>query len=286
MSHVEWEWDLSLYAGSAAYYVQGRVAYTQALIDRLVAELALDGSGRLLDVGCGPGSLTLLLAPWFEQATGLDADAEMLAEGERQAGLAGITNVDWIAARAEDLPPDLGPFQVATLAQSFHWMDRARVAALIHRALATDGFLVHLHATTHEGVDTDAPTPYPRPPRREIDALVKRFLGPRRRAGQGTLPPTPTSETELGTVEGTIYETAGFIDPTRIEVPGQMVVRSADQIVASMFSLSSAAPHLFGDQRQGFEAALRDLLAEASPTGQFSEQMRETAIDVWRRTGP
>jgi uncharacterized membrane protein len=90
----------------------------------------------------------------------------------------------------------------------------------------------------------------------------------------------------LGTVEGTIYETAGFIDPTRIEVPGQMVVRSADQIVASMFSLSSAAPHLFGDQRQGFEAALRDLLAEASPTGQFSEQMRETAIDVWRRTGP
>jgi hypothetical protein len=64
-----------------------------------------------------------------------------------------------------------------------------------------------------------------------------------------------------------------------------MVVRSADEIVASVFSLSGAAPHLFGDRRQVFEAALRDLLAEVSPEGQFSEQMRETAIDVWRRSG-
>jgi hypothetical protein len=210
----------------------------------------------------------------------------MLAEGERQAGLAGITNVDWILARAEALPPDLGRFRVATLAQSFHWMDRARVAGLVNRALAADGFLVHLHATTHEGVDTDRPMPYPRPPRREIDALVKRFLGPRRRAGQGTLPPDSISEADRGTIEAKIYQAAGFIDPTRIEVPGRMVVRGADEIVASVFSLSYAAPHLFGDRRQVFEAALRDLLAEANPEGQFSEQMRETAIDVWRRIGP
>ncbi len=287
VSDVAWEWDPSLYAGSAAYYVQGRVAYTQQLVDCLVAELSLDGSGRLLDVGCGPGSLTLLLAPWFEHATGLDADAEMLAEGERQAGLAGVTNVDWLAARAEDLPPDLGPFRVVTLAQSFHWMDRARVARLVYGALASDGFLVHLHATTHQGVDTDGPMPYPRPPRSEIDGLVKRFLGPRRRAGQGRLPPISASEAaDTGTVEAEIYQAAGFIDPTRIQVPGPLVVRSADEIVASVFSLSYAAPHLFGDRRQVFEAALRDLLAEVNPEGRFSEQMRETAIDVWRRNRP
>jgi len=87
------------------------------------------------------------------------------------------------------------------------------------------------------------------------------------------------------TFTGTIYRAAGFIDPTRIEVPGRMVVRSADEIVASVFSLSSAAPHLFGDRRQVFEAAVRDLLAEVSSDGQFSEQMRESAIDVWRRAG-
>jgi ubiquinone/menaquinone biosynthesis C-methylase UbiE len=128
VSDLGWDWDPSLYAGSAAYYVQGRVPYPRELVDALVAELALDGSGRLLDVGCGPGSLTLLLAPWFEQAIGLDADAEMLAEAARQAAAAGISNVDWVGLRAEDLSSDFGPFRAVTLAQSFHWMNRALVA--------------------------------------------------------------------------------------------------------------------------------------------------------------
>jgi hypothetical protein len=136
-----------------------------------------------------------------------------------------------------DLPPDLGPFRVATLAQSCHWMDRARVAGRVHRALATDGFLVHLHATTHEGVDNDGPMPYPRLPRPEIDGLVKRFLGPRRRAGQGTLPHISISEPDRGTIEAKIYQAAGFLGPTRIEVPGPMVVRSADEVVASVLAV-------------------------------------------------
>jgi trans-aconitate methyltransferase len=69
----------SLYAGSAHYYAVGRVSYPTALAEALAAALGLEGAGRLLDVGCGPGNFTLLLAPWFEQATGVDADREMLA---------------------------------------------------------------------------------------------------------------------------------------------------------------------------------------------------------------
>jgi SAM-dependent methyltransferase len=279
-----WEWDPSLYAGSAAYS-RGRVPYPRELVHAVVTELGLDGSGRLLDVGCGPGSLTLLLAPWFERATGLDADAEMLAEGARQAEVAGIRNADWLQLRAEDLPPDLGPFRAVTLAQSFHWMDRPRVARLLRGALASDGALVHLHATTHQGMDGDLPLPHPRPPRREIDGLVTRFLGPGRRAGQGTLPDISLSEPDTGSVEAEIYRAAGFTAPTRIEIPDAVVVRSSDDVVASVFSLSSAAPHLFGDRAQEFETALRELLAEVSPEGRFSEQMRETTIDVWRPDG-
>jgi SAM-dependent methyltransferase len=286
VSDLGWEWDPSLYTGSAAYYVQGRVSYPPDLVEALVAELSLDGTGRLLDVGCGPGSLVLLLAPWFEQATGLDADAQMLAEAARQAVVRGITNVDWVNLRAEDLPPGLGPFRAVTLAQSFHWMDRALVARLLHGLLADDGVLVHVHATTHQGVDGDRTLAHPRPPRGEIGDLVKRFLGPDRRAGQGSLPDVlpdaASSEGERGRLEAEVYRAAGFSDPTRIDVPGRVVVRSADDVVASVFSLSSAAPHLFGQRTDEFEAALRDLLGKVSPDGRFSEQMREIAVDVWR----
>ncbi len=42
MTEAGWVWDPSLYSGSAAYYVQGRVPYTDELVDGLVAELGLD----------------------------------------------------------------------------------------------------------------------------------------------------------------------------------------------------------------------------------------------------
>ena len=58
--------------------------------------------------------------------------------------------------------------------------------------------------------------------------------------------------------------------------------RRGHQIVASVLSLSYAAPHLFGDRLDEFEAALRALLAEASPDGLFSEEMREIVADAWR----
>jgi SAM-dependent methyltransferase len=282
MRETGWEWDPSLYAGSAAYYVRGRVAYPQELADRLADELGLDGTGWLLDVGCGPGSLTLLLAPLFERATGLDADSDMLAEGARQAAAAAITNIEWVASRAEDLPAHAGPFRVASLAQSFHWMDRDRVARILRGVLDDAGALVHVNASTHQGVDTDADLPHPRPPREAIDGLIKGILGPQRRAGRSTLPQLPRDEAAMGQQEAAIYTSAGFTGPTRIEVPGAVVVRSVDDVVASVFSLSSAAPHLFGDRVALFEAELRELLAQASPEGWFSEQMREIAVDVWR----
>jgi cyclopropane fatty-acyl-phospholipid synthase-like methyltransferase len=79
-----------LYAGSARFYAVGRVGYPAEIADVLADALQLDGSGRLLDVGCGPGSLTLLLAPHFAEAIGLDADADMLAEAARLAARTGV----------------------------------------------------------------------------------------------------------------------------------------------------------------------------------------------------
>jgi hypothetical protein len=43
----DWQWDPSLYAGSAEHYAVGRMAYPAALADAVRDELGLDGTGRL-----------------------------------------------------------------------------------------------------------------------------------------------------------------------------------------------------------------------------------------------
>ena len=202
-----WAWDPSLYAGSARFYAAGRVGYPVEVADALVAALELDGSGRLLDVGCGPGSLTLLLAPYFTEATGIDADADMLIEAARLAEERGVRNVEWRRLRGEELPADLPPARLVTFAQSFHWLDRRRVAAAVRTLLVPNGAVVHAHATTHQGVDTDLQLPHPQPPRADITQLVQRYLGPQRRAGQGVLTAGTAED------EDAIYRAAGFIGP-------------------------------------------------------------------------
>ena len=122
-----------IYRGAAAHYRNGRPGYSPQLEAVLTEELDLDGSGKLLDVGCGPGILTVRLAHLFEEAVGLDPDSAMLAEGRRVAEERGITNIRWVQALAEDLPGAApGPYRLTTFGTSFHWTDEARVADAVY----------------------------------------------------------------------------------------------------------------------------------------------------------
>ena len=290
---ARWSWDPSLYAGSAAYYAVGRVPYPAGLVEALAAAVPLDGTGTLLDVGCGPGSLTLLLAPHVGSAIGVDADPDMLTEADRLAAERGIGNVSWRQLRAEELPADLTtPMRLITLAQSFHWMDRPLVAAVLRGMLDSGGTLVHVSATTHWGTaaagsgwsspastrDNSAQSPEltgNAPPWRAVEGLVTAYLGPGRRAGQGVCSVGPHGE-------DAIYRAAGFTGPERIEIPGWTVERTTAQIAAAVYSLSWAAPHLFGARLAEFDDELRRLLDRASSDGRFIEQMRPIALDIWR----
>lgn len=256
-----WRWDETLYRGSAPYYARGRLPYPQALVDAIRDELSLDGSGRLLDVGCGPGSLTALLAPFFTETVGIDADAAMVREAERA-----VAGARFVQLRAEQLPAGLGTFRVVTAAQSFHWL-KPSVAHTLHELLEPGGSFVHIGATTHEG-DGNVP-------RDEIAGLVRRYLGEERRAGAGVLPGgTRGDEREL-------LESYGFSNRRALEVArGEVFERSDDDVVASVFSLSSAAPHLFGDRLADFERDLRALLRGRGP---FTERARDVTATVWDR---
>ena len=274
-----WEWDETLYRGSAPYYVQGRPPYAPTLTAQLKEHLALDGGGRLLDVGCGPGVLTLLLAPCVAEAVGVDPDAGMLAEAAQRAETMGVRNVRWIQARGEDLPAGLGRFDMATFGQSFHWMDRQQVAATVFRMLHPGGAFVHV-ADWKEPPAATGDLPHPPPPYTAIRGLIQEWLGPIPRAGQGEL--------RYGTPgdEETVLAATGFAGPERLRLPGGgLWLRREDDIVAWVWSLAGSAPHLFGGRRDVFEAELRAVLGSASPTGMFAEWLPDTDVRVWRTPG-
>jgi SAM-dependent methyltransferase len=269
-------WDPTLFAGSARFYSRGRVAYPPGLSEAMIAGLALDGSGRLLDVGCGPGSIGLMLAPHYAEVVGVDADAAMIAEATRLAKASAVHNTTWRNLRAEDLPAGLGRFRTAVFAQSLHWMDRHRVARSVHDMLDTDGAVVHVHATTHRGENDNEGLACPQPPCAAITRLVQRYLGAGRRAGQRTLSAGTPGD------EDSVYRAAGLIGPERLTIPPWTVDRSVDDVAASIYSLSSSAPHLFGKQFSAFDVELRRLLNEASNGRAFSERMSPVVLDIWR----
>ncbi|WP_042382118.1 class I SAM-dependent methyltransferase [Streptacidiphilus melanogenes] len=278
MAIGDWQWDETLFAGAAPYYRRGRLPYAPGLTRALGDVLALDGRGRLLDVGCGPGTLALDLAHLFADVVGVDPDPGMLSEAERLAREAGVSaRTRWIRARAEELPAGLGIFDVVTFGQSFHWMDQERVAAHVLDLLRPGGAFVHVADLKREN-RSGGGLPYPPVPHAAVDALVRRYLGPVRRAGRGTLPHgTPGGEAE-------VIGRVGFAGPQRLVVAGgQVLERSSDDVVAQVFSLSSSAPHLFGPRRAAFEADLRVLLAQASPNGRFSARQPGTEVRVWRK---
>lgn len=266
----------SLYAGSAAHYARGRVAYSDALVTELVRAVPLEGTAVLLDVGCGPGSLTLLLAPHVARVVGVDADREMVAEAARAARRLAIDNAEWRHLRAEELPADLPRPDVVTFAQSFHWVDRPRVAAAVRSMLRPGGVVVHVGAVTHAGVDDGRELSHPRPPRAAIESLLARHLGGRR---------GPRADVLAGRTAGDeddVFRAAGFHAVQRIEVPGRVVDRNVDELVASVYSLSTSTPRLFGDGLAAFDAELRQVLAETGDGGWFSEAMRPTTLTLWR----
>lgn len=281
---TDWEWDDTLFKGSAAYYQQGRLPYAPGLADAVAEALKLPADdSRLLDIGCGPGTVALILAPLFGEVIGVDPDADMIAEAGRLAAQAGVeAKCRWLCLLAEDLPGEHlpsgpGTFTAVAFGNSFHWMDQAKVAATVRDLLVPGGAVLHVSDLKSETPSTEG-LPHPATPRPAIEALIKQHLGPVRRAGQHTLP----NGTAGGEAE--VLARAGFAGPEqRVVAGGEVLVREVDDLVAHTFSLSYAAPHLFGERLVEFEADLRALLLEVSPSGQFSERLPSTELRIWRK---
>lgn len=100
-------------ANSAAY-----------LIDRLRP------GHSLLDVGCGPGTLTIDLARGVApgRVVGVDAEESVLEEARRTAASAGVTNVEFHHGDVYSLPYDDGSFDVVHAHQLLQHLEHPKQA--------------------------------------------------------------------------------------------------------------------------------------------------------------
>lgn len=264
------KYDLSIYQGTAWYYSRYRPVYPPSLVTILRENFRLDGTGRLLDLGCGPGPVAIPLAHLFDQVVAMDPDDAMRAEGARIARERGVGNIEWRFGGSKDLSPELGQFRLVTMGNSFHWMDRARTLDALYD-LVTDGGGI---AVVGEGA------PIPRPPptrwRAAINAVLMHYLPDRRLAWENPGPP-PEERHDAYLARSRFKDVISYQESFEIEW-------TIDSMVGNLYSMSFCSRRVLGDRVEAFERDLRAAIIAAEPSGILRGEPPEFfAYMAWKR---
>ena len=63
------------------------------------------------------------------------------------------------------------------------------------------------------------------------------------------------------------------------------MLRDSESVLSGYFSMSSSAPHLFGNRLEDFAAEVRELLMLRSPEGIFWDWPGDTEVILARKRG-
>lgn len=236
------------------YYARYRLAYPPALIARVIQIVGLEPGDAVMDLGCGPGPIAVLLAQAGMTVTAVDPEPDMLEAAQVAAHEAGVT-IDFRQGSSFDWPAGIGPFKLVTMGRSFHWMDREATLRALDSLVTPDGALALLH-DEH--------------PRTAENAwrLVLRDIG--NKYGRATSPHVQAVEKPGYRMHPSVLFDSPF---NRLESAGIFIRReiTTDDIIGLAYSLSTTAPQKLGDRAPAFERELRDALAPLSPNGRFLE---------------
>ncbi|HEY5083281.1 MAG TPA: class I SAM-dependent methyltransferase, partial [Rhizomicrobium sp.] len=132
------------FQSAVPYYERYRLGYPERLIARVVALLGLKQGDAVLDLGCGPGSLSVPFGRAGMAVTAADPEPEMLEAAENAARMAGVTLTLWRGG-SYDLKPEMGPFRLVTIGRAFHWMDRLATLAMLDQIVGPGGAVAFFH---------------------------------------------------------------------------------------------------------------------------------------------
>jgi SAM-dependent methyltransferase len=218
-----------MFRSTASYYARYRPGYPTELLDELAAATGLDGTGRLLDLGCGPGTIAIPLASRVAEVIAVDNEPEMLEELSRTAP----ANVVAVEATAEDVDSRFGTFRLVTIGRAIHWFDGGRVLEQL-RSMTPAVALLGDSLDDSEAMS-------------DVLAVARELLGER----------PPMRE------PGVRYERAlamsPFSDVRELRVVAERTW-TIDELIGFAYSTSFASIERVGERRAEFEAALRSRL--------------------------
>jgi hypothetical protein len=185
--------------------------------------------------------------------TALDPEPAMLMAANAAADASGVV-VDFRAGGSGDLIPAMGPFKLAAMGRSFHWMDRTATLAMLDRIVAPGGSVALFH-DSHPPLDENrwfkTLCDVARKFGRDESEHVRERNGGHRRYEPFLF---ASAFTELDWLSVTIRQTL-----------------TIDDIIGRAFSMSTCSPDRLGGKQEEFAAQLRAALREIAPDGTFTE---------------
>ncbi|GGF23755.1 methyltransferase [Halobacillus andaensis] len=247
-----------LFKGTATYYSKYRPKYPSSLIRFLVQHFSLNGEQRVLDLGCGPGSVSFRLADWCHQIVGIDTDREMIAEAKYLHHLLRIGDIEWFHGDLDRyVKTHSKSFHLVTIAKAFHWMDRERTIETLYEMVEPGGGVAII-----DNYESHKPL---RPWQKKLNEVIKRWYGQERKAGNTTY--DHPKKTHAQVLEDSKFETEVYY------LPSYEIEWSIGTILGNLYSTSYGARRFLGDRVSDFEQDVRDALSQLNAQGIFKESM-------------
>jgi SAM-dependent methyltransferase len=249
-----------LFTGAAQFY-KYRAPYPAELFDKIRATFGLNGTGRLLDVGCGPGNVCLGLHKDFAEVVALDVNAEMLEQLRQNAADAGTTNLRWLQQPAEEIGPELGTFKLVTFGRSFHWMQREVVLQkawdLLEPKSGSSSLELGGGIAIVDGSEQRSWW------HSITEGIAKRWRVQERSVKHNADSPSERHEALVGRSRFTQIQQGRLTE---------MQTLTLDHLVGQVYSMSSTKPEVFGENLKRFDSELRAVLTLLEPSGMFSRE--------------